>query len=1009
MTTARFTAARFSSPKILLVLGFFALSSVFLLGVGRSPVPSLPVVNAQGKCSILPDNSKLPDATVGVPYTQIFSGANGTLPYTFMLSGNLLPGLKFTNSGIGGTPTKAGSVSINVQMSDSAVSPCTTAKAYNLTVLPDPNCPDEIILSPAAGTLRPGVATVNYSVTFTVSGGQTPYVFTVDGNTPDGLTLAPSGELTGTPTRTGKFDFTVQAKDNKGCIGTADYSISIADAGSIDTQAPTVKVLSPANGESIPSGTSFGIAWQADDNVGVDKQDVSFSSDDGLTFPLSIAANLDGTARDFQWSVPKDLRTTRGRVRVTATDATGNSGSATSGRIAITGLTDTLPPSISLVSPNANIPDQSIFPNDGKKKEDPKTDDPIKIEWSAADDTGIAGFDITATTKPLMNGGGPADSFPIVIAASVAGDKRSFNWVPGPSINSDTVSIRITVRDTSGNTAQTVSSRPFAVRPRPVVRAIEYFCAQVMVYGDNFNPRTLVSLNEKFLSPFRGLVKFQPLPSPDPNKGSQVMIIERKGKVAPGTNNKGKFDDRPGAVNTVFVNTDGLFSTVAQAIGDGPKPPRVQITAPARDAKFPPGTEITIAWNADTKCKVETQRVFFVVGHNGSDAECGVTDPKLKRDILIGNFDGTVRSVKWTVPQTFKDFGRLFVEASNAEGTSQDVVGTGNPRSLKTELIVTSPTTGTSLVADGKTPVTISWTYNTICAGNDTFQVQFTADNGGQASTTVKGSSFAGPLPFSFVSLLGDFTSLAGTLRVTALDSTGTFGEVKNVTLSAGGGGSGPQIRNILIGVNPPRPIGNQFGVISLSLTTNEQATLTWQPDPVAPAVKSYKVEYANDPLFAPQNTILLGDNLSQPQLMFLVSKLPTTAFNQGAVRITAIDNQNNSYATVAVGITVQPYSVILTSPRSVLRDPIRINIQSPALGWTLVGSGPFQQEIQTSSDFSFTTPKKINNGNLTTTDRTYNQPLVNVQPGPGFLRILVRDNQGNLLGEDRVPVIFVQ
>ena len=63
---------------------------------------------------------------------------------------------------------------------------------------------------------------------FTASGGAGPYAFSVvRGSLPAGMALSPEGLLSGTPTATGYFLFTVQAADVNGCYGRQRYAIII--------------------------------------------------------------------------------------------------------------------------------------------------------------------------------------------------------------------------------------------------------------------------------------------------------------------------------------------------------------------------------------------------------------------------------------------------------------------------------------------------------------------------------------------------------------------------------------------------------------------------------------------------------------------------------------------------------------------------------------------------------------------------------------------------------------
>lgn len=88
-----------------------------------------------------------------------------------------------------------------------------------------------IIVSPSGPgiyDLPNGTIGEEYSQTFTASGGKEPYVYTIAwGSLPQGLTLGTDGMLSGTPTVTGYYNFTVQAEDADGAIGQKNYNLSI--------------------------------------------------------------------------------------------------------------------------------------------------------------------------------------------------------------------------------------------------------------------------------------------------------------------------------------------------------------------------------------------------------------------------------------------------------------------------------------------------------------------------------------------------------------------------------------------------------------------------------------------------------------------------------------------------------------------------------------------------------------------------------------------------------------
>jgi hypothetical protein len=79
-------------------------------------------------------------------------------------------------------------------------------------------------------TLFPATSSVFYSATVTASGGTAPYVYSLSsGLLPNGLSLAPSGTVSGVPDDSpGLYSFTVQAVDAKGATGSTTLTLSLA-------------------------------------------------------------------------------------------------------------------------------------------------------------------------------------------------------------------------------------------------------------------------------------------------------------------------------------------------------------------------------------------------------------------------------------------------------------------------------------------------------------------------------------------------------------------------------------------------------------------------------------------------------------------------------------------------------------------------------------------------------------------------------------------------------------
>ncbi|MES2672321.1 MAG: putative Ig domain-containing protein [Pseudomonadota bacterium] len=169
----------------------------------------------------------VPAGTAGVAYTQTFVASGGIAPYAYTLSAGALPaGLTLNAAGVlSGTPTAAGTFNFSVTATDSTTgTPATVTIAYTLTL----SAPT-IVINPA--TLPGAVQSIAYSQTLVATGGTAPYTFAISaGALPAGLTLnAATGVLSGTPTVTGVFNFTVRATDALAFTGTRVYALTIVN------------------------------------------------------------------------------------------------------------------------------------------------------------------------------------------------------------------------------------------------------------------------------------------------------------------------------------------------------------------------------------------------------------------------------------------------------------------------------------------------------------------------------------------------------------------------------------------------------------------------------------------------------------------------------------------------------------------------------------------------------------------------------------------------------------
>lgn len=153
----------------------------------------------------------MPLGTVGVYYSSTLTTDGGTGPYSYSVTTGTVPtGLSFAADGrLSGTPVAAGNFSFTIRSEDSsgAPGPYFTTRAYTVTI-----APPSIELTPVS--LPNAMFGEAYSQIVSADGSIAPYSFAVtSGALPPGLTLAPSGALSGTPSLGGVFGFTITATD----------------------------------------------------------------------------------------------------------------------------------------------------------------------------------------------------------------------------------------------------------------------------------------------------------------------------------------------------------------------------------------------------------------------------------------------------------------------------------------------------------------------------------------------------------------------------------------------------------------------------------------------------------------------------------------------------------------------------------------------------------------------------------------------------------------------------
>jgi len=197
---------------------------------------------------------------------------------------------------------------LTVTITASAVKDNVSA-TLNLTVPPNPS------IAPASGALAAGAAGTPYNVALSVSGGISPYSWSVSqGTLPTGLTLASAtGAVSGTPSSAGSYAFTVKVTDSgtpTALTATASLTIAITGGSAIvfgTTALPLATVNSPYSATIAASGGSGALSY-------------ALSGSGSLPAGLTLAASgaISGT--------PTAAGTSK--FTVTASDTSGNSATA---------------------------------------------------------------------------------------------------------------------------------------------------------------------------------------------------------------------------------------------------------------------------------------------------------------------------------------------------------------------------------------------------------------------------------------------------------------------------------------------------------------------------------------------------------------------------------------------------------------------------------------------------------------------------------------------------------
>ena len=182
----------------------------------------------------------------GEPYSATLAAKGGVPPYIWSIYyKSLPPGLSLNSSSgeLHGVPTEAFHDDFGISVQDSSHGPQWVPMTYTMRIVGR--------LAITSSRLPRGRPEAPYRIQLGLFGGTAPYMWSItSGNLPSGLSLGTStGQITGTPTTEGTFNFTVQVTDTGPPVQTVTKELNLTIASDLGRNDE------PATATPISNGT----------------------------------------------------------------------------------------------------------------------------------------------------------------------------------------------------------------------------------------------------------------------------------------------------------------------------------------------------------------------------------------------------------------------------------------------------------------------------------------------------------------------------------------------------------------------------------------------------------------------------------------------------------------------------------------------------------------------------------------------------------------------------------